>query len=72
MLRKGTLCNKLGQPAKSIFEIQECMGDLEQCYGVLTLWLWLSLRLGRKGQFPGQSAAAEELRQVQVWDMMYY
>ena len=66
MLRQGHLCDINGKSAESINQIQNCMEDLEQCYAVLSLWLWLSHRLGGRGQFPGQSAASEELRLVQV------
>jgi len=66
MIQQGHLCDKSGKHAKSINQIQRCMEDLEQCHRVLSLWLWLSHRLGERGQFPGQRDATSELRLVQV------
>ena len=45
---------------------QNCMEDLESCHVILSLWLWLALRLDSWGQFPGQDTARAELAQVQV------
>ena len=66
LMVEGKLCNSRGMPAQSIYQIQGCMADLEQCHTGLTLWLWLSYRLNDRGQFAGRDSAMAELTKVQV------
>jgi hypothetical protein len=64
-LRGGMMTTLQGLPAKSILDVASIMEDFEECHQALTIWLWLSFRLNRKGQFAGQSIAAAEIAEVQ-------